>query len=92
MATTYNNLYLDIRRELKAAGVENAQMEARELVCYGADKSREQFVRDMPLYVADVWKIASALWCSADWLVNRWHTSSVSGNFTVFRWISPGMC
>lgn len=54
MATTYNNLYLDIRRELKAAGVDNAQMEARELVCYGADKSREQFVRDMPLYVADV--------------------------------------
>ena len=54
MATTYNNLYLDIRRELKAAGIDNAQMEARELVCYGADKSREQFVRDMPLYVADV--------------------------------------
>ena len=54
MATTYNNLYLDIRRELKAAGVDNAQMEARELVCYGADKSREQFVRDMSLYVADV--------------------------------------
>lgn len=53
MATTYNNLYLDIRRELKAAGIDNAQMEARELVCYGADKSREQFVRDMPLYVAD---------------------------------------
>lgn len=53
MATTYNNLYLDIRRELKAAGVENAQMEARELVCYAADKTREQFVKDMPLYVAD---------------------------------------
>ena len=53
MATTYNNLYLDIRRRLKAAGVENAQMEARELVCYAADKNREQFVRDMPLYVAD---------------------------------------
>lgn len=54
MATTYNNLYLDIRRELKAAGIDNAQMEARELVCYGADKTREQFVRDMSLYVADV--------------------------------------
>lgn len=53
MATTYNNLYLDIRRQLKAAGVENAQLEARELVCYAADKTREQFVRDMPLYVAD---------------------------------------
>lgn len=53
MATTYNNLYLDVRRQLKAAGVDNAQLEARELVCYAADKSREQFVRDMPLYVAD---------------------------------------
>lgn len=53
MATTYNNLYLDIRRRLKAAGVESAQLEARELVCYAADKTREQFVRDMPLYVAE---------------------------------------
>lgn len=53
MAITYNNLYLDIRRQLKAAGIENAQMEARELVCYATDKSREQFVKDMSLYVAD---------------------------------------
>lgn len=53
MAITYNNLYLDIRRELKAAGVENAQLEARELVCYATDKNREQFVRDASLYVAD---------------------------------------
>lgn len=53
MAITYNNLYLDIRRQLKAAGVENAQLEARELMCYATDKSREQFVRDAGLYVAD---------------------------------------
>ena len=53
MATTYNNLYLDVRRQLKAAGVEAATLEARELVCYAADKNREQFLRDMPLYVAD---------------------------------------
>lgn len=53
MAITYNNLYLDIRRQLKAAGVENAQVEARELVCYATDKSREQFVKDMGLYVVD---------------------------------------
>ena len=33
MATTYNNLYLDTRKRLKAAGVEMAQLEARELVC-----------------------------------------------------------
>jgi release factor glutamine methyltransferase len=53
VATTYNNLYLDVRHQLKAAGVENAQLEARELVCYAADKTREQFVRDMPLYASE---------------------------------------
>ena len=42
MATTYNNLYLDTRARLKKAGVEAAQLEARELVCYAADKIREQ--------------------------------------------------
>lgn len=53
MATTYNNLYLDARRELRQAGVEAAQLEARELLCFAADKSRSQFFRDMNLYVAD---------------------------------------
>ena len=52
MATTYNNLFLDTRARLKKAGVEAAQLEARELVCYAADKSREQLYRDMPLYVS----------------------------------------
>ena len=50
MATTYNNLYLDTRKRLKAAGVEMAQLEARELVCFAADKTREQFFRDLTLY------------------------------------------
>ena len=52
MATTYNNLYLDTRARLKKAGIEGAQLEARELICYAADKSREQFYRDMPLYAS----------------------------------------
>lgn len=52
MATTYNNLYLDARAKLKKAGVEAAQLEAREIVCYAADKSREQLYRDMPLYAS----------------------------------------
>ena len=51
MATTYNNLFLDTRTHLRKAGVDNAQMEAREIVCYAADKSREQLYRDMSLYV-----------------------------------------
>lgn len=31
MATTYNNLYLDIRQQLRRAGIEEATLEAREL-------------------------------------------------------------
>ena len=52
MATTYNNLFLDTRARLKKAGIEAAQLEARKLVCYAADKSREQMYRDMSLYVS----------------------------------------
>lgn len=52
MATTYNNLFLDTRARLKKAGVESAQLEAREILCYAADKTREQFYRDMALYVS----------------------------------------
>ena len=52
MATTYNNLYMDIRRRLKQAGYTGAGLEARELVCCGSGKSREEFFRDAQLYVA----------------------------------------
>lgn len=52
MATTYNNLYMDIRRRLKQAGYAGAGLEARELVCYGSGKTREEFYRDALLYVS----------------------------------------
>ena len=52
VAITYNNLYLDTRARLKKAGVEAAQLEAREILCYASDKSREQLYRDMSLYVS----------------------------------------
>ena len=52
MATTYNNLFLDTRTRLKKAGVDSAQLEAREILCFAADKTRDQFYRDMPLYVS----------------------------------------
>lgn len=51
MATTYNNLYMDIRRRLKQAGCTGASLEARELVCCGSGKSKEEFFRDAQLYV-----------------------------------------
>ena len=51
MAITYNNLYLDIRTRLRKAGCAGAGLEARELVCYGSGKTKEEFFRDAPLYV-----------------------------------------
>lgn len=50
MASTYNNLYLDARRQFRAAGIPNPQLEAREIVCYVTGKTREEFFRDLPLY------------------------------------------
>ncbi len=53
MATTYNELYLNTRRVLKEAGVNQAQLEARELLCLASGKAREQFMRDLSLYAPD---------------------------------------
>ena len=52
MATTYNNLYLDTRNRLRRAGVSQAQTEAREIVCFAADKTKDQLYRDMSLYAS----------------------------------------
>ena len=46
MATTYNNLYMDIRQELHRAGIDAATLEARELVAFAAGKTRQELLRD----------------------------------------------
>ncbi|MBQ9492641.1 MAG: peptide chain release factor N(5)-glutamine methyltransferase [Oscillibacter sp.] len=51
MATTYSGLYLEIRRNLKAAGSIASDLAARELVCSGSGKSKEALFRDGSLYV-----------------------------------------
>lgn len=51
MAITYNNLYLDIRNRLRREGCSGASLEARELVCCGSGKTKEEFFRDASLYV-----------------------------------------
>ena len=51
MATTYNNLYLDLRRSFRMAGIEAAALEARELICHAAHKSQEQFWADINYYI-----------------------------------------
>lgn len=52
MAITYNDLYLDVRRHLRESGVESSTLEARELVCFGTGKSREELTRDSRLYAS----------------------------------------
>ena len=52
MAITYSNLYLDIRQQLRRAGIEEATLEARELVCFGTGKTREELSRDGSLYAS----------------------------------------
>ena len=52
MAITYNNLYLEIRTQLRRAGIEAATLEARELVCFGTGKTREELRRDGSLYAS----------------------------------------
>ncbi len=52
MAITYNNLYLDIRQQLRSSGITAATLEARELVCFGTGKSREELQRDGSLYAS----------------------------------------
>ena len=52
MAITYNNLYLDIRQQLRKSGIDAATLEARELVCFGTGKSREDLARDGGLYAS----------------------------------------
>ena len=51
MATIYNNLYMDIRQQLRTAGVQASTLEARELVCFASGKTRQQLQRDGQLYV-----------------------------------------
>ena len=53
MPITYSDLYMDVRRQLKQDGTGAATLEARELVCFGSGKTREEFFRDGRLYVSD---------------------------------------
>lgn len=52
MAKTYNTLFMDVRQRLRKARIEEAQLEARELVCFATGKSREELFRSMQLYAA----------------------------------------
>lgn len=52
MAITYNDLYLDVRQQLRRCGIEAFTLEARELVGFGTGKTKEELTRDARLYVS----------------------------------------
>ena len=92
MAVTYNNLYLDIRQQLRRSGVEAATLEARELVCFGVGKSREELQRDGGLYASPELERQVRQLVDRRLAGSRWRTSSASGSFTACPWTSPGTC
>ena len=47
---TYNDVYLETRRALRAAGSPDCSMEARLLLAAAADKTPAEFLRDIRLY------------------------------------------
>lgn len=55
MAKTYNDIYLDTRQKLCKAGVNkhDAQIEARELVCFGTGKPAEELPSLLRFYVSN---------------------------------------
>ena len=53
MPKTYHDIYLDLRRRLREAGIDAYELEARELVAFATGKSKEQFFRDKMLYASD---------------------------------------
>lgn len=50
MAATYNDLYLDLRKRFKRAGVFDPDRAAHELMCAASGKTRDELVRDGRLY------------------------------------------
>lgn len=52
MPKTYNELYFQVRNELKQAGVEAFGQEARILLASACDKTEAQLMRDMNLYTS----------------------------------------
>ena len=52
MPKTYNELYIDLRNRLKAAGVEACTLEASLLVAAAAGKTQAQLLADLRLYTS----------------------------------------
>ena len=53
MPKTYNELYIDLRRRLRSAGVEASTLEAALLVAHAAGKDYAQLMADLRLYTSE---------------------------------------
>lgn len=53
MAKTYNDIYIETRKQLKNAGIEACDLEARLIVAGAAGKTTAQLVRDLSLYASE---------------------------------------
>ena len=52
MPKTYNDLYMETRRELRNAGIDAYSLEARLIVAYACEKTTEKLLQDMQLYTS----------------------------------------
>ena len=52
MPKTYSELYIDIRKRLRQAGVEAYSLEARLIVAHAAGKTPEKLLQELPLYTS----------------------------------------
>lgn len=52
MVKTYGEVYLQIKKELRAAGIAAAELEAREIVATASEKTKEEFLRDRAMYAS----------------------------------------
>ena len=96
MPQTYNDLYLDIRRELVKDGAAQPALEAREIVCFVSARTRDEFFRDKAMYATDE-KIAAAydllgrrrMGEPLAYLINEWefmgHTLEISRDVLIPR-------
>jgi release factor glutamine methyltransferase len=53
VAITYHDLFLNTNKALEAQGIEGAKLEAQEILCIAAGKTREELLRDYSLYTTD---------------------------------------
>lgn len=52
MSKTYNDIYLDIRNQLREHGIETSSFDARQIICFASGKSNAQFLKDMNFYAS----------------------------------------